>query len=151
MKTSFGAKWHLRKNIQARICLCPHKLRSGARSVPWLISQDCLCFCHRRRPNSGRDTPVWRITWESWGVKARAELLLSVPTFFFFSFRLQPCEGVAVLSTAAANKIRLWGGPRPSGSLCVFGKHLVLVEGEVEEEKQYCQNRTSETSIVWEE
>lgn len=69
---------------------------------------------------------------ESRGVKARAELSLPCPRFFFLFFCLQPREGVAVLSTAAANKIRLWGGPCPSGSLCVFGKHLVVEEEDEE-------------------
>lgn len=53
---------------------------------------------------------------------------LSAPSFLSF---LQRC-GCTLHCTA--NKIRLWGGPHPSGSVCVFGTGLLkIVVGETAE------------------
>lgn len=87
-----------------------------------------------RRNSSG--PPVLKITWERDEGSKPEHCSLSVPSFLSVLLRC----GCAFHRTA--NKIRLWGGPHPSGSLCVFGTDLVI--------ENSCKRSCWNQHCVWE-
>lgn len=111
-------KRHLYESIQECICLCPHMLQNEC--LPWVLKAFVwgTVFYHSEG-GTAADAGTQDNVRERRGQTPSSAHFLS----HLFLAALWRC-GCTLHRTA--NKIRLWGGPHPSGSLCVFGTDLVI-------------------------